>query len=105
MYSIVYGRDDDDRSAELATVIAEMEFDKGQEGATHLVYEATKRFPRAVAEGVLRRLREGRPLPRHATELMAGSGIALEDDAVLNVALEAGSASRRAAAEVVGHHD
>jgi len=52
MYSLVYGRDDEDRSTELATVIAEMEIDKKQDGAVNLIYEAQRRFPRAVADGI-----------------------------------------------------
>ncbi len=66
MYSLVYGRGDDDRSAELVTLIADMEIDKKQEDAFNLIYEAEKRFPRAVADGILRRVREGRvahPVP------------------------------------------
>ena len=104
MYSLVYGRGDDDRSAELVTVIAEMEIDKKQEGAISLIYEAAKRFPRAVADGIQRRVREGRTLPYHAPELMAGSGFAFEDDALRDIVLEADCFDDRAntASSVLG---
>lgn len=104
MHSLVYGHGDDDRSAELVTLIAEMEIDKKQEGAVNLIYEAQKRFPGAVAEGILRRVREGRTLPYHAPELMAGSGFAFEDDSLRDIALEAGPFDDRAnaAASVLG---
>lgn len=104
MYSLLYGRGEDDQSAELEMFIAEMEIDKKQEGAVNLIYEAKKRFPRAVANGILRRVREGRTLPYSALELMAGSGFAFEDDALLDIALEAGRFDDRAnaAAAVLG---
>lgn len=100
MHAIVYAHGDKDLSAELVTVIAEMEIDKKQEGAVNLIYEAQKRFPRAVAEGILRRLREGRTLPYHAPKLMAGSGFAFEDDALRDIALEGGRFDDRASAAV-----
>lgn len=104
MYSLVYGSNNDDQGAELVTVIAEMEIDKKQGGAVSLIYEAKKRFPRAVANGILRRVREGRTLPYQAPELMAGSGFAFEDDALREIALKAGRFNDRAnaAASVLG---
>lgn len=104
LYSLVYGHDGNGRSAELAAIIAEMEIDKKQEGAVNLIYEAAKRCPRAVADGILRRLREGRTLPYHAAELMAGAGFAFEDDALCSIALETGRFDDRAnaAASVLG---
>lgn len=104
MRAIVYAHGDEDLSAELVAVIVEMEIDKKQQGAVNLLYEAEKRYPRAVADGILRRVCEGRTLPYHAPELMAGSGFAFEDDALLNIALEAGRFDDRAnaAASVLG---
>ena len=104
VYSLAYGRGDDDRSAELVTVIAKMEIDDKREGAVNLIYEAKKRFPRAVAEGSLRRVYEARTLPYHASDLMAGSGFEIEDEALRGIALEAGRFDDRAnaAASVLG---
>ena len=102
--SLVYGPVGEDQNAELETVIAEMEIDKKQEGAVQLIYVAKKCFPHAVAKGILSRLREGRMLPYNAAELMAGSGFALEDEALLNIALGTNRVDDRAnaAASVLG---
>ena len=104
IYSLAYGRSDEDRSAELTTVIAEMEIDDKREGVVNLIYEAKKRFPRAVADGILRRVYEARTLPYCASELMAGSGFEIEDEALRDVALEAERFDNRAdmAASVLG---
>lgn len=96
MYSLAYGRSDGDRSAELTTVIAEMEIDDKREGAVNLIYEAKKRFPRAVADRILRRVYEARTLPYHAPDLMAGLGFEIEDEALRDIALEAGRFDDRA---------
>ena len=85
--SLVNGPCDEDRSEKLATVIAEMAISKKREGAVNLIYEAKKRFPHAVAKGILHRVREGLTLPFEAAELMAGTGFAFEDEALLNIAL------------------
>jgi hypothetical protein len=104
MHSLVYGPDDIDRSAELATVIAEMEIDKKQNGAANLIYEAAKRLPRAVADGILRRVREGRTLPYRAPELISGLDFEFEDNALCDIVLEADRFDERAnaAASVLG---
>jgi hypothetical protein len=104
MRAIVYAHGDRDLSTELVAMIAEMVIDQKQEGAVNLIHEAQKRFPRAVSEGILRRLREGRTLPYHASELMAGSGFAFEDDALCDIALGAAGFDGRAnaAASVLG---
>jgi len=102
--ALVYGRDGADCSAELVTVIAEMAIDDRRSGAIHLIYEAKNRFPRAVAEGMLRRVREGSALPYQASELMAGAGFSFEDDVLLDVALAERRFNDRAdaAASVLG---
>ena len=104
IHSLVYRRHDDGRSAELTTVIAEMEIANQQDGAVNLIYEAAKQYPRAVADGILRRVREGRTLPYHAEELMAGAGFAFEDVALCSIALGAGrfDDQANAAASVLG---
>ena len=102
--SLVNGPYDEEHNAELTTAIAKMEIHDKREGAVNLLYEAKKRFPHAVAEGILRRLRDGLTLPIHAVELMAGSGFAFEDDALLNIALntDGPNAHANAAASVLG---
>ena len=78
----------EDASAEVARIIAEMEFERREDHADYLVELASVRFPGAVAEGLLQRVREGRELPRRATERLSGAGLELEDEALLKVALE-----------------
>ncbi len=104
MQAIVYAHGNRDLSEELVTLIAEMEIDQKQDRADNLIYIAQKRFPRAVAEAILRRVREGRTLPYSAKALMVGSGFAFEDDALLDIALGAGRYNGRAAtaASVLG---
>lgn len=105
IYGIIYAHSNEDLSEKLATIIAEMEIEK-QNGAVNLIYEAKNRFPRAVAEGILRRVRAGRTLPFRAPELMAGSGFAFEDDTLYNIVLEGSRFDDRAntAASVLGPH-
>jgi hypothetical protein len=104
LYSLVYGHDDGDLSAEVVMAIAAMDIEKKHDGVVQLIYEAQKRFPGAVAQGILQRVREGRMLPYHSSELMARSGFTFEDEALCEIALEAGHFDERAnaAAAVLG---
>ena len=78
----------EDASVEVTKIIAEMEFERREDHADYLVDLASVRFPEAVAKGVLRRVCEGRELPRRATELLSRAGLGLEDEVLLKVALE-----------------
>ncbi|MBZ4317367.1 hypothetical protein LAM21_23415, partial [Mycobacterium tuberculosis] len=60
--SLVYAPSGEDCDAEVAEIIAEMEIDRKRDGEMHLLYEARKRYPQALADGLLRRLREHREL-------------------------------------------
>ena len=77
-----------DASVEVTTIIAEMEFEGREDYTDHLVDLADVRFPEAVTEALLRRVREGRELPRRAAERLSSAGLALEDEGLLEVALE-----------------
>ena len=87
LYALVYGRLDGDRDAELQTFIAEADIDRFRGRAASLIYEAKKRFPRAVAQGIMRRVREGRPIPYDASFLMADSGVTSDERAMQAIAL------------------
>lgn len=103
--AIVYAQGDEDLSGELTAIIAEMDIDKKQDGAVHLLYEVRNRYPRALAEGLLQRVRAGRQLFYGADDLLASAGFSLEDDALLEIALsETGRRDDRAeaAASVLG---
>jgi hypothetical protein len=103
--AIVYAHGAGDRSAELAEIIGTMEIERWQDAELHLVYEAHKRYPRAVADGLLTRVRAGRTLFYGADDILASAGFSLEDDALLDLAL-AETAHRNdraeAAASVLG---
>ena len=104
--ALVYGPDTDERIAELTSAIAEMEVDPRGSGATHLIYEAKERFPRAVAEGVLQRVRDGSELPSESEELLFGAQFSLEDEDLLDIAMSLDPHDYRAdaAASVLGPH-
>ncbi|MBL4800776.1 MAG: hypothetical protein JKY45_02710, partial [Emcibacter sp.] len=78
----------EERDAEVTGIIAEMEIDRKRDGEMHLLYEVRKRYPQALADGLLRRLREHRELFYGADNILAAAGFALEDDVLLGIALE-----------------
>ncbi len=84
----VYARDGKDRSAELTELIATIKIERKQDAEVELIYEARKRYDNAVAQGLLRRLREGRELFYSADNILAASSIVLEDDALVKMVLE-----------------
>ena len=103
--AIVYAQGDEDLSSELTTIIAEMEIDKNRDAAVQLLYGARTRYSRAIADGLLQRVRAGRTLFYGADNLLASVGFSLEDDALLEIALsETGRHDERAeaAASVLG---
>lgn len=84
---IVYAEAHEDRSAELTTIISTMEIDKKQDAVVHLIYEAHNRYSRAVADGLLARVRAGRNLFYGADDVLASAGIVMEDEDLLTLAL------------------
>lgn len=103
--ALIYAPGGDERDAEVADIIAEMEIDRKRDGEMHLLYEARRRYPRAIADGLLRRLREHRELFHGADNILAAAGFALEDDALLGITLEETSRHddrAEAAASVLG---
>jgi hypothetical protein len=95
----------DDRDAEVAEIVAEMDIDRKRDGELHLLYEVRKRHPQAFVDGLLRRVREHRELFYGADDILAAAGFALEDDALLGIALEETSRHddrAEAAASVLG---
>lgn len=87
LHAIVYAPGTEDMSADVAAIVAEMEFRKDEPGGGHLLYEARNRYPRAVADGILARVRAGKPLFYGADDLLAAAGITLEDEQLLALAL------------------
>lgn len=84
---IIYAQEQEDRSAELTEIVSTMEIDQKQDAGVQYVYEARKRYPRAVADGLLARVRAGRSLFYSADEILACAGLILEDEDLLTLAL------------------
>lgn len=103
--AIVYAQGSEDRSAELTDIISTMEIEQRQDAGVQLIYEARNRYLSAVAEGLLARIRAGRTLFYGADDILASAGYALEEDALLELALsDSGRHDGRAeaAASVLG---
>jgi hypothetical protein len=104
--ALLYQRTQGEHSAEVAEIVGQMEIDpKHDSGHAHLLYEARKHYPQAVADGLLRRVREGRTLFYGADDMLAAAEIALEDDELCEIALEMTvrrDARAEAAASVLG---
>lgn len=84
---IVYAQDGEDHSVELTDIISSMAIDHQQGAGVQLIYEARNRYPGAVADGLLARVRAGRTLFRGSDDVLASAGFAQEDDALLHLAL------------------
>ena len=78
---------DDDFSSDLVNIVGEAEIDKEQEAIVHLIYEANKRYPDAIANGLLRRVRSGRTLFYGVDNLLSSAGVILEDEELFDLAL------------------
>ncbi|RVQ67839.1 hypothetical protein EKN06_06110 [Croceicoccus ponticola] len=103
--TLVHAPVGDDHDTEVTEIVAEMEIDRKRDGEMHLLYETRKRYPEALARGLLRRVREHRELFYGADNILAAAGFALEDDALLGIALEETSRHddrAEAAASVLG---
>jgi len=109
--AIVYAASDKDLSGDLTAVIAEMEIDKKRDAEVRLLYEMRNRYSRAIADGILQRVRAGRTLFYGADDFLASAGFSLEDDVLLEIALsDTSRIDNRAAAaasvlgpQAVGH--
>ncbi|PXX95911.1 hypothetical protein CR157_17080 [Halomonas sp. LBP4] len=84
---IVYSRSTEDHSAELSNIISTMEIEQRQDARVQLIYEARSRYPCAVVDGLLARVRAGRSLFYGADDILASAGFTLEDEALLQLAL------------------
>ncbi|CAN7493890.1 NACHT domain-containing protein [Rhizobium sp. LjRoot254] len=103
--TLVHAPVGDDHDTDVTEIVAEMEIDRKRDGEMHLLYEARKRYPEALANGLLRRVREHRELFYGADDILAAAGFALEGDALLGIALEETSRHddrAKAAASVLG---
>lgn len=101
---MAYPDDETDRSAEVTEIIATMEIERGQDPGVHAIYEVRKRYPHAVAQGLLTRLRRGAPLFHGSDDILAAEGLSLDDDDLYSIAMAATRHDERAeaAASVLG---
>jgi len=101
---IIYTQGNEDLSGELAAIVAEMEIDKEGRADVHLLYEGRNCYLRAIADGLVQRVRAGRTLFYGADDLLASAGFRLEDDELLRLALSDAQRDQRAeaAASVLG---
>ena len=103
--AIVYARDGNDHGEELAALVATIKIERKQDAVVGLIYEARKQYGQAVAQGLLKRLRARRELFYGADDILAASGIVVEDDALLEMVLslqERMDSRAEAAASVLG---
>jgi hypothetical protein len=68
--AITYADDGQDHSAELTDIVSTMKIERQRE-EVHLVYEARNRYPHAVADSLLNRVRAGRTLFYGADDILA----------------------------------
>lgn len=86
--TLVYSPGGDERYTEVAGIVAEMEIDRKRDGEMHLLYEVRRHYPQALADGLLRRVRERRDLFYGADNILAAASFALEDDVLFEIAVE-----------------
>ncbi len=96
---------DENVTDKLTALVADIKIENDQDAAVHLIFEASSRYQQAIAEGILQRVREDRPLFYGADHLLAIANLSLEDDALLQVVLsetQRHNARADAAASVLG---
>ena len=71
---------DQARAGEIVGLVAQIEIENGQDAASQSIYRLQGPYPAAVAAGVLERVRAGRALFYGAEDVLAASGLVLEDD-------------------------
>ena len=83
----LYSSDGEDHVAELVELIATVDIKSQQDSQAALIHEASRRYSEAVGQGLLRRLKDGRELFYGADDILAASGIVIEDDTLVEMAL------------------
>ncbi len=102
---ILYVHDGGDHSAEISEFVATIDLGDNQDAHVGLIYEAHKQYSNAVSQGLLQRLLTGRTLFHGADDILAKSGVIVEDDELLAEILsvrERGNNRSEAAASVLG---
>jgi hypothetical protein len=84
---IAYAGGGEDRSADLTAILCDIDMQNGNDPLVQLVHQARKRYPQAVAEGLLERLRSGGSLFHGADDILASAGFSIDDDWAIQIAL------------------
>ncbi len=95
----------DDRGEEVATIIGEMNIEKGRDAEAHLIHRVRQRYPDAVAEGLLRRVLSDRVLYYGVDDILAAAAIRRDDELLVELTLAGTSRNdfrSEAAASVLG---
>jgi hypothetical protein len=103
--AIVSAHDGKDHSAELTSLIATMKIENKRDAEVGLIYAASKQHKQALAEALLQRLRDGRELFHGADDILAASGIVVEDEMFLDMVMapqERMDSRSEAAASILG---
>lgn len=87
LHAILQGDVNDAADEELTEIIATIKIGSPQDAEVDLIHTAWARRPAAVAGGLLARLRAGTMLFPGADDMLAASGIILDDDKLLELAL------------------
>lgn len=102
---ILNARATQDHRAELIDIISTIQIDELKDSGVHLIQKARSRDPNAVSDGLLARVRLGHTMFVGADDILASTGIILEDEDLLELALHNPAAQDKraeAAASVLG---
>ena len=77
----------DSASSEVVALIVSLDMDRRNDHDRDLIWQINERHPKALAEGVLGRLRAGKELFYGADDILASAAYALEDGQLLDKAL------------------
>jgi hypothetical protein len=103
--AILQRQDESGLDAEISDLIAELAIDRKDDSQQYLFHELRSRYLQAFADGLLRRIREGQDLFFGADNILAASGVLVEDQALLETVLrdsERHDDHAEAAASVLG---
>ncbi len=86
--SILYTRDTESYSREVEQIISTMDIEREGAAGAALITEALSLYPQAVADGLLARVLAGRELFYGVADILAATGLVLENDTLVQLVLE-----------------
>ncbi|MFC4217221.1 NACHT domain-containing protein [Pseudophaeobacter arcticus] len=103
--NLIWTEPSEDISSEIIAFLTSLDIDGREDNHRGLIWELNERYPEAVAEAVLNRLRAGHELFYGADDILAASHLVLEEDDLLKIALSETNSyddKANAAASVLG---